>query len=274
VQAIDTKLVLRALGPIWSTKPETANRVRGRVEAILDWAAASEYREDNNNPARWRGHLDKLLPKLSRIRQIKHHAALPYAEVASFCGALRKQDGNAARALEFLILTAARTSEVIGARREEIDTDQALWTIPAERIKGGKEHRVPLSPRALAILKFMMQQGAGEFVFPGRKKGKPLSNMAFLALLKRMGRDDLTAHGFRSTFRDWTAEQTNYPAEVAEMALAHAVSDKVEAAYRRGDLVDKRRRLMNDWASHCVAFRPPRRVVDIAGLGGQKKLVG
>jgi integrase len=211
--------------------------VRGRVEAILDWAKARGYRE-GENPARWRGHLDKLLPAQSKVRKVEHHAALPYAELADFMSGLRAQEGVAARALEFAILTAARTGETIGATWSEINLVEKVWTIPKERMKAGKEHRVPLSARALAILRDMQAlrpegdrpAGSDDFVFPGGKPGKPLSNMAFLMLLRRMGRDDLTAHGFRSSFRDWASERTGFPGEVAEMALAHTVGDKVEAA--------------------------------------------
>ena len=205
------------------------------------------------NPARWRGHLDKLLPARSKVRRVEHHAALPYAELPDFLVSLREQEGTAARALEFAILTAARTGEVIGARWGEMDLLDRTWTLPAERMKAGKEQRVPLSVRALAILEEMQPHRHGEdaCVFPGAKLGRPLSNMAFLMLLRRMGRNNLTAHGFRSSFRDWAAEHTDFPSEVVEMALAHMVGSKVEAAYRRGDLFEKRRRLMAAWATFC-----------------------
>ena len=202
------------------------------------------------NPARWRGHLDKLLPSALNRKNRKHHAALPYDEIGAFLDKVRAQEGTAARALEFTILTAARTQEVIGARPEEIEADKALWTVPAGRMKAGREHRVPISPQALSVAG---AQARGPFVFGGAKEGAPLSNMAMLELLRRMGRDDLTVHGFRSTFRDWAAECTAYPGEVCEMALAHAISDKAEAAYRRGDLFDKRRKLMDAWAVYCAA---------------------
>lgn len=254
VQAIDTALVLKVLEPMWTTKPETAGRVRGRIESILDWAKARGYRT-GENPARWRGHLDKLLPARFKVRRVEHHAALPYAELPGFLATLREQEGIAARALEFAILTAARTGEVIGARWEEMDLLDKTWTLPAARMKAGREHRVPLSGRALAILEEMQAYRHPEeaFVFTGGKNGRPLSNMAFLMLLRRMGRGDLTAHGFRSTFRDWCAERTNFPTEVAEMALAHTVSDKTVAAYNRSDLFDRRRRLMTVWATLCTA---------------------
>jgi integrase len=249
VQAIDTALVLKCLEPIWTTKPETASRVRGRIENVLDYAGARGFRQ-GSNPARWRGHLDKLLPARSKVRKVEHHAALPYLELPGFLAALREQDGIAARALEFTILTAARTGETIGARWSELDLLDKLWTVPAKRMKAQREHRIPLSARALAILQEMQPHRHADdgYVFPGGKSDRPLSNMAFLMLLRRMGRGDLTAHGFRSSFRDWCAERTNFPSEVAEMALAHVVSGKVEAAYRRGDLFDKRRRLMEAWA--------------------------
>jgi integrase len=258
VQAIDTALVLKCLEPIWTAKPETAGRVRGRIEAILDWATAREYRQ-GENPARWRGHLDKLLPARGKVRKVEHHAALPYTELPGFLVALREQEGIAARALEFTILTAARTGETIFAGWNEMDLLDKTWTVPAERMKAGREHRVPLAARTLAILQemqlFRPAAGADGYVFPGGKLGKPLSNMAFLMLLRRMGRDDLTAHGFRSSFRDWAAERTNFPAEVAEMALAHTVSDKTVAAYNRSDLFERRRRLMQQWAMFCTT--PP-----------------
>jgi integrase len=253
LQVIDTALVLKVLEPIWPTKPETASRLRGRIEAVLDWATVRGYRK-GENPARWRGHLSKLLPARSRVRKVKHHTALPYAELPDFMVALRAQGGIAARALEFTILTAARTGEAIGATWDEIFEAEKVWVVPGNRMKAGKEHRVPLSNPALAILKEMKLCGdAGEgFVFHGAKREKPLSNMAMIAMLRRMGCGDLTVHGFRSSFRDWVAERTHFPGEVAEMALAHAVGDKVEAAYRRGDLFDRRRRIMAEWAKFCA----------------------
>jgi integrase len=254
VAAVDTSLVMKVLQPIWNAKPETASRLRGRIEAILNWATAREFRT-GPNPARWRGHLDNLLPARSKIARVEHHAALPYADVPSFMIKLRQQEGVAARALEFLILTAARTGEVLGARWSEINLGEKLWTISAERMKAGKEHRVPLSPRAAEILEAIRPapHEPDAFAFPGNKAKKPLSNMAFLMLLRRMGRDDMTAHGMRSSFRDWCAERTNFPNEVCEMALAHTVSSKVEAAYRRGDLYEKRRRLMDEFATYCTS---------------------
>jgi integrase len=251
VDAVDVGLVMKAVEPIWSTKPETASRVRGRIEAVLDWAAARGYRV-GENPARWRGHLDKLLPRKTKVRQVEHHAALPFREIPAFMTELRQQQGVAARALELAILTAARTGEVISARWEEFDLAERIWTVPAKRMKAGREHRVPLPGPALAVLEQMAAIRQGEFVFAGERSGRPISNMAMLMLLRRMSRDDLTAHGFRSTFRDWAAERTAFPAEVAEMALAHAVGDKVEAAYRRGDLFEKRRQLAEVWGRFCA----------------------
>jgi integrase len=251
VQAIDLALVMKALEPIWTIKSETASRLRGRIEAVLDWAKVRGYRS-GENPARWRGHLDKLLPARAKIQKVEHHPALPYREIGTFMEKLRGQDGIAARALEVLILTAARTGEIIGGQWDEIDLQEEVWVIPEARMKAGREHRVPLSGAALAVLEQMDAIREGDFVFPGGKKGKPLSNMAMLALLKRMGRDDLTVHGFRSTFRDWAAERTDFPREVVEMALAHTIENKVEAAYRRGDLFQKRRKLMEAWGDFVV----------------------
>jgi integrase len=264
VQAIDTALVLKVLEPIWTAKPETAGRVRGRMESILDWAKVRGYRA-GENPARWRGHLDKQLPARSKVRRVGHHAALPYAELPGFLVSLREHEGIAARALELAILTAARTGEVIGARWSEMDLVEKTWTLPAARIKAGREHRVPLPGRALAILQEMQphRQADDAFVFPGGKNGRPLSNMAFLMLLRRMGLDDVTAHGFRSSFRDWVAERTRFPAEVAEIALAHTVSDKTIAAYNRSDLFERRRRLMAAWATFCTA---PDQKANVASL--------
>lgn len=254
VAAIDTGLVTRVLEPIWFTKAETASRVRGRIECILDWAIAREYRP-SDNPARWKGHLDKLLPQQQKIRKVNHHAALPYTDLPLFLANLGEQGGIAARGLEFAILTACRTGEVIGAMFEEVDIEEAIWTIPAERMKGGRTHRVPLSDRAVEIVSTMKQIQTSEYLFPGPNLQRPLSNMAFLQLLRRMGRDDITVHGFRSTFRDWAAECTSYPREVAEMALAHAIGNKVEAAYRRGDMFEKRSNLMQDWADYCLSIK-------------------
>lgn len=263
VQAVDVGLIMRVLQPIWTIKTETASRVRGRIESVLDWAKARGYRR-GDNPARWRGHLDNLLAKQSKIQKVQHHAALSYGQIGTFVANLRKQEGIAARALEFTILTAARTGETIGARREEVNDDATVWTVPANRMKvDTKEHRVPLSPVATTLVKRALASHGGEFVFPGGKAKKPLSNMAMAAVLDRMGRDDITVHGFRSTFRDWAAEMTSFPREVAEMALAHVVDDKVEAAYRRGDLFEKRRKLMEAWAAYCAKPATGGKVVSI-----------
>ena len=250
VNAVGVADVLLVLEAVWTTKPETASRLRGRIERVLDWARARGLRH-GENPARWRGHLDKLLPKRSQVRAVRHHAALPWREVPEFMAALRAREGIAARALEFAVLTAARSGEVRSMGWDEVDGE--VWTVPAERMKAKREHRVPLSARALAILDEMRRFGSepGQLVFPGMRAGRPLSDMSLTAVLRRMGREILTAHGFRSTFRDWSAETTSFPREVCEQALAHTLADKVEAAYRRGDLFEKRRRLMSAWAGYC-----------------------
>jgi len=261
VQLVDAGLVLKILEPIWSKKPETASRLRGRIESVLDWARARGHRS-GENPARWKGHLNQLLPALATKSRVKHHPALPYYQMGEFMPLLRVEDGVAARALEFTILTAARTGEVIGVKPPEIDLEKAVWIVPADRMKAGQGHRVPLSPRAAEIVRGMLDL-KGSYLFPGAKEGKPLSNMAMLALLKRMERNDLTVHGFRSSFRDWASEQTNYPREVCEMALAHAISDQTEAAYRRGDLFEKRRYLMAAWSEFIDTPRPEGAVIPI-----------
>jgi integrase len=248
VAAVDTVAVVKILEPIWRTKSETAKKLRARIAAVLDNAKVLELR-NGDNPARWRGHLDKLLPKPSKVRTVKHHAALPYSEMHAFLAELRLRDGLGAVALQFTILTAVRTSEALGARWDEIDLANATWTVPSRRMKSKREHRVPLSPQVIEILTALPREG--EWVFPGIKAGRPLSPIAMMTAVRRMGRPDLTVHGFRSTFRDWAAETTAYPNHVVEMALAHAIGDAVEAAYRRGDLFEKRRRLMDDWARHC-----------------------
>ncbi len=248
VQDIGLPQVLAVLEPIWKTKTETASRLRGRIEQILDWATARGYR-DGLNPARWRGHLDKLLPKPSKVARVEHHDALPASEVGGFMAALRKLEGIGAKALELVILTAARSGEVRGARWSEVDLDNGLWVVPGHRMKAGKEHRVPLSEAAIALLKSVPRHAETDLIFVGAKGGQ-LSDMTLSAVIRRM-KAPCVPHGFRSTFRDWAAERTNYPSEMAEMALAHTISDKVEAAYRRGDLFEKRRKMMADWASFC-----------------------
>jgi integrase len=252
VQDVDIDSIMKVIEPLWKTKTETARRIRGRIEVILDWARVRGYRT-GENPARWRGNIDQLLPPRSRVQAVKHHAALPYAEIGVFMKDLREIEGNSAAALEFLILTAARTGEVIGARWPEMDLKEQLWIVPADRMKSRREHRVPLSPSAIAVLK-QMAPSEGGYVFSGRSADGPLSNMALLMMLGRMNRGDVTAHGFRSTFRDWAAERTNFSREAVELALAHVIEDKTEAAYRRGDLFDKRRELMDEWARFCAAI--------------------
>jgi integrase len=272
VASIDKALVLKVLQPIWSTKTETASRVRGRIEKILDWARSLDLRT-GENPAAWRGHLEFSFPKKSQVAPVEHHAALPYVELPTFMTKLRARDGISARALEFTILTVARTGDTIGATHSEIDTKEKLWTVPAARVKGKKgarkrDHVVPLSSQATAVLEDLPVEA--DFVFAGGKEGKPLSNMAMAELLKEMGysADAATVHGFRSTFKDWCSEQTAYPNELSEMAMAHTVSDKVEAAYRRGDMREKRRRLMADWATFCD--RKTGGGKNVVAIGGRK----
>jgi integrase len=254
VAGVDTALIVKLLQPIWETKTETASKLRGRIEAILDWATVSHFRS-GDNPARWRGHLDQLLADPCRIARVTHYAALPWQEIGKFMVALRERGGVAARAVEFGILTAARSGEIRGARWDEIDMDTAIWTVPAERMKAGREHRVPLSTTAMDLLKTMPR--VENLVFPGMKKDIGMSEVTLLAVLRRMGRGDLTMHGFRSTFRDWCAESAanSFPREICEHALAHSLPSKVEAAYRRGDLIEKRKVLMQVWADYCA--RPP-----------------
>jgi integrase len=250
VSRIQRAHILQILEPIWEAKPETAARLRARIENILDAAKARDLRT-GDNPAAWRGQLGAILPHRKAIKQVKHHPALPFDEIPSFMTALRKRTSLAAKALEFTILTAARTNEVIGARWGEFDFDAKLWIIPGSRMKSGREHRLPLSKRALELLANIPREQGNPFVFIGGAGASHISNMAMLKLLKEL-RPALTVHGFRSTFRDWTSEQTSYPRDVAEMALAHTIQDKSEAAYRRGDLLLKRRRLMDDWAAFCL----------------------
>lgn len=264
ISEVTTPLVVKILSPIWKRKTETATRLRGRIEKVLDWATVAGYRE-GENPARWRGHLENLLAKPNKLAKVVHHPALPWKEIGRFMTALRKQPGNAARALEFAILTAARSGEVRNAAWDEIDTAGALWTVPGERMKMGKEHRVPLSSAALKLLESLPREGT--LLFPGSGKEQALSDMTLTAVIRRMhltatkaGRTGwkdpvldrtVTAHGFRSTFRDWTAEATSFPREICEHALAHSLPDRVEASYRRTDLLDKRVALMQSWADCC-----------------------
>lgn len=261
VGSVDDGHVMKILQPIWNTKTETANRVRGRIEKVLDRAKALKLRT-GENPARWKGHLDQLLPARSQVAPVEHHAALPYRDLPDFMAKLRQRDGISARALEFTILTIARTGDTIGGNWNEIDESEKLWTVPAERVKGKKgarrrDHVVPLTDQALAILADLPREG--DYIFPGAKEGEGLSNMAMAELLKEMGYagDVATVHGFRSTFKDWCSEQTHYPNELSELAMAHTVSDKVEAAYRRGDMREKRQQLMADWAAFCAGGVQP-----------------
>lgn len=252
VAAIDTSLVLKAIEPIWTEKPETASRLRGRIESVLDWAAARGLRE-GANPARWKGHLENLLPRRDRLARVSHHKAVPWREVPRVMAMIRGAEGMGARALELAVLTASRSGEVRGARWSEIDLEAREWLVPAERMKAGREHRVPLSGAAMAVLDAVIPNAFGPdgLVFPSRTGGRPLSDMTLSAVLRRLGIEG-TPHGFRSSFSDWSAETTNYPHEVREMALAHTISNSVERAYRRGDLFGRRRRLMEDWARYCA----------------------
>ena len=268
VDAIDTALVMKVLEPIWQKKTETAKRLRGRIECILDWAKVREYRQ-GENPARWRGHLENLLARPSKLIKVEHFAALPYTKVNGFLQSLDKQAGLAALALKLVIYTACRSTEVLGATWSEIDLTGKVWTIPAERMKTAKEHRVPLTSSALAVLNKLKQERDREivpslYVFPSPKGNVPLSNVVMLALLRRMDRRDITVHGFRSSFRDWAAEQTNFPREVAEAALAHAIQSRVEAAYRRSDLFEKRRLLMDKWARYCDQPQAEAKILELS----------
>lgn len=264
VRDIDVPMVKRIFEPIWTSKNETASRLRGRIESIIDWAITMGYRS-SANPARWKGHLEHLLPARSKVAQRAHQPALPYADMPSFMAVLRQQHGVSARALEFLILTATRSGEVRKATWGEFDLDKAVWTIPAERMKGGREHRVPLSAAALALVAAQRDTAFCEYVFPSPNRprdpdaiGAPLSDMALTAVMRRMSLEQKAVpHGFRSTFRDWASETTTHDGNVAEMALAHAIRNKVEAAYRRGDLFEKRRQLMQDWADFVLAGGVP-----------------
>ena len=249
---------------LWDAIPETASRVRARIEAVLAWAMVREYRT-GDNPARWRGHLQHALSARGKIKE--HHPALPFTQINDFIIELRKRDGVSAKALEFTILTAARTGETVGATWAEIDLTAKMWTVPAGRMKGKREHRVPLSDRAVAIIKSLPHEEGNAFIFIGPTQKRGLSNMAMSAVLRRMGRGDITVHGFRSTFRDWASETTAYPRDVCEMALAHIVKG-VEGDYRRGDLLDKRRRLMADWAKYTAT--PPLKAGVVVSLRGRR----
>jgi integrase len=245
VDQIQIEDILKILKPIWNEKPETATRVRQRLEAILDAAITLKYRT-SENPARWKGHLENLLPKREKVKKVKHHPALPYKDASGFMTKLRSRNSIGAKALKFTILTACRTNEVINAKWDEIDLDGAVWVIPEDRMKAGREHRVPLSPSAVDVLKSIKRQS--DFIFNGVRVNRPISDATMRKLLQKdMGYEHLVVHGFRSTFRDWVAEETNYPNIVAEMALAHTIKDQAEASYRRGDLFKKRLQMMKDW---------------------------
>lgn len=271
VAAVDTAFVIKALEPIWTEKTETASRLRGRIESILGWATTSGYRQ-GENPARWRGHLENLLAAPDKVHKVKHHPALPWRQIGAFMAALRDREGISARAVEFAILCASRSSEVRGMKWAEVDGN--VWTIPASRMKAGREHRVPLSSAAQSVL--ARSPRLGEYVFPGTRHGSLLSDMSLTSVLRRMNSDDLqwvsetgdpiTVHGFRSTFRDWASESTNFPREVCEHALAHQLPDKVEAAYRRGDLIEKRKLLMEAWSTFCATPMVAAEVVPIRGV--------
>jgi integrase len=267
---------MQILQPIWATKPETAGRVRGHIESILDWAKVIGYRQ-GENPARWRGHLDHLLAARSKVRKVRHHPALPHAQIGEFMSALRSQEGTGARALELAILCAARSGEVRNARwgANEFDIAERVWVVPADRMKGGREHRVPLSPATMAVIERMAGPRQNDWVFPGDREGKPLSDMALTEVIRRMNEAraaaglprwidpkqngaDVVPHGFRSSFRDWVSERTSFPGSLAEAALTHVKGDKVEGAYARGTMFEKRRRLMDAWAAACSRAEGPK----------------
>jgi integrase len=275
VVAIDTTLVLKVLEPIWVAKTQTATRVRGRIDAILNWAATRGYRQGESS-ARWKGHLENLLPVPSRVHTIENHPALPYSEVGGFMAELRQQPGMPARVLEFAILTAARTNEAIGARWSEIDMRGRVWTVPKERMKANREHKVPLSNAAMAVLEAVAPLRINGYVFPGTRLNRPVGGSALKQVLQRMGRS-VTAHGFRSSFRDFAAERTAFPAEIAELSLAHTVGTAVERAYRRSDLFDKRRKLMDAWAAYCAVTAENGAVVPLRrrrGSGSDEATAG
>jgi integrase len=251
VASIDTPLVLKALKPLWERAPETASRVRGRIENVLGWATVHHYRT-GDNPARWKGLLEHALPARARVAKVKHHAALPYTQVGAFMAKVREDTRVAARCLEFIALTVARVSEAKVATWNEIDFANRVWTVPAERMKSDKEHRVPLSAAVIVVLEELKATRCSDYIFPGKRKAHRVSASSVLRFAKEAAGIAITTHGLRSTFRDWASERTNFPREVAEMALAHAIPDAVEAAYRRGDLFDKRRKLMDAWAAYCA----------------------
>ncbi len=265
LDAIGTDDVLAVLQPIWTKRSETASRVRGRIERVLDAAKARGLRS-GENPARWRGHLDHLLPRRQKLTR-GHHLAMPFPEVPAFIAQLKEREAVAALALEFCILTAARSGEVLGAQWNEVDVEGKIWTVPATRMKAGREHRVPLSEEALKILTRMKEVRTGDYVFPGQRKGRPLSVMAMEMVLRRMKVDNATVHGFRSSFRDWAGESTSFPREVAEAALAHVIGDQTERAYRRSDALEKRRKLMTAWAG----FLNGSRAASVVSIGDRRR---
>ncbi|WP_186187924.1 tyrosine-type recombinase/integrase [Burkholderia gladioli] len=262
VREVDTPAIVEILRKMWTSLPETASRVRGRIESILDAEKALGHRA-GENPARWRGHLEQILPKRNRARRVQHHPALPWADLPDFMRELRARDGLSARMLELLILTAVRTQEVIAAREAEFSFDRGVWIVPSDRMKMELPLRVPLSTPAADVARAAIRGARYGYLFPGQVPGKPLSNMAMLNLLERMGYGNITVHGFRSTFRDWVAECTEYPDSLAEMALAHTVENKVEGAYRRGDMLERRRELMEDWAAYCCSGAQPDNVIQL-----------
>jgi integrase len=269
VDEIDTAAILVVLTPLWQTKPETASRVRGRIEAVLDAAKAQGYRT-GENPASWRGHLEHLLPKRGKLTR-GHHAAMDYRDVPAFVAKLRQCDSVAAKALEFCMLTATRSGEVYGARWSEIDLYAKVWTVPASRMKAAREHRVPLSDSALAVIKKLFDSRTGDFVFSSPRGQRPLSHVAMAKVMRRLDVEQATVHGFRSAFRDWAGNETHFPREVAEAALSHVIGDKAEQAYRRGDALEKRQALMIAWAAYCE----PKSISNVIRLkGGGLKDVG
>jgi integrase len=270
VRDVDTPAVLRVLEPIWHKTPETASRLRGRIENVLAWAQVRGYRK-GDNPAKWEAHLDQALPKRSRVAVVNPHAAMDYHILPSFMQQLRAREGVAARALQFLIMTAARTGSVLDARWSEIDFDAKTWTVPADHMKAGKEHKVPLAPEAIALLEQLPRDAtsADGYLFVGAAAGRPLSGMAMAQCLKRMKIDDAVVHGFRSTFSTWASEQTNFPQEVREASLAHRIPDKVEAAYKRTTFFDKRRKLMEAWSKYCLTAPVAKAANNVVAIGAR-----
>ncbi len=263
VADIDLPHVLQVLEPIWTTKTETASRLRGRIENVLDWATVRKYRT-GENPARWKGHLDTILPARGKVQKVEHHTAMAIDAMPAFWRELKAREGMAALALQFVILTAARSGEVRGATWDEIDLATKVWTVPADRMKAGREHRVPLSDETVALLQALPRLADSPYLFPGTK-GQPLSDMTLTAVMRRMGLDAVP-HGFRSTFRDWAGERTGFARELAEQALAHTLTNKVEAAYRRGDALEKRRKMMNAWAQF-LARPADEKIIELRRAG-------